>query len=54
MVSRDAPTVVEYNFGIEALEIKERGKENMIFGIGRGDFILGGNRSEKIVVGEWR
>jgi hypothetical protein len=44
-----------YNYRVEALEIcKDRGKGTMIFGMGRGDFIFGGNGSEKIIVGKWR
>lgn len=55
MVTHDAPRVVEYNSKVEALEIKNGGKKgNMIFGMGRGGFIFVVNRSDKIVVGEWR
>ena len=53
MVTHDAPRVVEYNSKVEALEIKDGGE--MIFGLGNGDFIFGGNGSgEIVVVGEWR
>ena len=56
MVTRDAPTVLEYNCRVETLENTDRGgkKENMIFGMGSGDFIFGGNGCDKVVVGEWR
>ena len=55
VVSRDAPNVFEFDFRIESLEIKDRGKEKMIFGMGRGRFFFCGNRSgRKLVVGEWR
>ena len=54
MVSSDASTIFEFNCWIEPLEIKDGGKDEMIFGRGRGDFIFGGSRSGRIVVGEWR
>lgn len=54
MITRDAPTVLKHNRRVEALEMKDRRTDNMIYGMGRGDFNFGCNGSVKIVVGEWR